>query len=46
MVKKVSKIILVLVLILTIFNNYNVHAITDPLKSPNAYDSVKTSRRR
>lgn len=40
MKNKIIKIILVFAVILTIFSNYNVQAIKDPLKDPNAYDDV------
>lgn len=40
MINKIIKIILLFVVILTIFSTYNVQAIQDPLKDPNAYDDV------
>lgn len=40
MINKIIKIILLFAVILTIFSNYNVQAIKDPLKDPNSYDNV------
>jgi len=34
---KIVKVILIFAIILTIFNNYNVYAITDPLTNANVY---------
>lgn len=37
MKSKIIKVILIFAIILTIFNNFNVYAITDPLSNPDAY---------
>lgn len=38
---KILKLILIFAIIIMIFNNYNVLAITDPLTNPSGYDSIK-----
>ncbi|MBQ2917506.1 MAG: TrbC/VirB2 family protein [Clostridia bacterium] len=38
MISKAIKIILILGIILAIFNNYNVQAITDPITNPDYYN--------
>ena len=37
MKSKIVKVILIFAIILTIFSNFNIYAITDPLTNPDAY---------
>lgn len=37
---KIIKIILLFAVVLIIFSNYNVQAITNPLENPDAYDKI------